>query len=94
MDHFVLQSAILTIFRKVVEFCNILLCGFSLLLVVAVESCTFVYDVLSYFEENIEFFNDSTVSYFFCSSSVAFVEVRTDSAASPMQYRRVRPAVL
>ena len=50
---FVLQSAVLTILRKAVEICNILLCGFSLFLVAAVESCMLVYDVLSYFEENV-----------------------------------------
>ena len=86
MDHFVLQSAVLTIFRKTVELCNILLCGFSPLLVAAVESCMFVYDVPSYFEENVEFFNDGVVFLlFFCS----ICRKRTDSVASPMQSRRV-----
>jgi len=44
-DRFILQSAVLTIFRKAVELCNILLCGFSPLLVAAVESCMLIYDI-------------------------------------------------
>ena len=43
---FCFLEAVLTIFCKVVELCSILLFGFSLLLVVAVESCTLVNDVL------------------------------------------------